>query len=335
MKFKWRIFFGLIILALLVYLLIRINFVEVWTLVVKANNWYFFLTFLCYLASFFIFDFKSAYFIKEIAPVSYFFNLKTTFAGFFVNMITPGSQLGGDPVRAYFIGKKYGKPKAKLLGIILADKTIHVVVSIFFIMASILFILAYIPVSFELKVIFETLFFSILLFLLFFGYVSFGKTGFNIEVFLKRFRWVFPKANSMRGRKTKLEKILIKHFGHFSKIFKTTLKDKELLIIGASWSTVYWLLHFLASYFLFLSFGQDVNFLLVIVVISMSNFLGTFSPIPGGIGLIEGAMILFYSLLGVNLSIAVAVSLLSRIVFYFFSLVIGSISLVHLEHSVK
>ena len=59
--------------------------------------------------------------------------------------------------------------------------------------------------------------------------------------------------------------------------------------------------------------------------------MGDFSPTPGGIGLVEGFMIFLYTAIGINLSVAIIVSLLSRMIGYFFSLVLGGISLVWLE----
>src|SRR3972149_7353891 len=326
MNTRWRITFGLITLILVLYLLGKINFTEVWNLIVQANNYYFFLAFLAYLTSFLVFDLRTTYSMKNIVKPSLFFNLKTTLAGFFINVITPGAQLGGDPVRAYFLGKKYGKPKTKIFGALLADRFFHVVASIFFILASLLFIITYVPVSFELKTIFQTALFFALLFLLAIGYLSFRKANFNIELFLEKFRWLFPKKGLKKGQKTKLEKILIKHFGHFARTFRTVVRDRKIIAVGILLSFIYWMLNFAASYFLFLSFGIQVSFLLVIVVISIGNLVGDFSPTPGGIGLIEGIMIVTYSLLGVSLSVAVAVSLLSRIIFYFFSILLGGLS---------
>ena len=111
------------------------------------------------------------------------------------------------------------------------------------------------------------------------------------------------------------------------------MRNRRLLFIGFSLSFVYWLLNFLVAYFIFLSFSVEISFLYVIVAMNIANFVGTFSPVPGGIGLIETASVVTYSLLGVPLSIAIAVSVLTRIIFYFFSLFLGGLSLIHLEHS--
>ncbi len=320
---------------ILIYLLRKIDFVEVWRLVVESNNTYFFLAFLSYGASFLVFNTRSMYSIRNIVKPTYWFLMKTTLAGFFVNTITPGAQLGGDPVRAYFLGAKYGKPKTKIFGALTADRFFHVIASLFFIIVSILFILTYVPVSSELKTVFQAVLFFIFLFLATLFYMSFRKTNFNIELFLERIKKLFFWRKIRKGKKSKLEKILIENFGHFAKTFRTIVRDKKIIFVGITFSLLYWILNFAVSYFLFLSFGVQISFLLVVAVFSLGNIVGDFSPSPGGIGLIEGIMIIAYSILGVNLTVAVAVSLLTRIIFYFFSIFLGGISLVNLENHVS
>ena len=74
-----------------------------------------------------------------------------------------------------------------------------------------------------------------------------------------------------------------------------------------------------------------MSFFLVIIVVSLGNLLGDLSPTPGGVGLVEGFMIFLYSVLGVDLPAAIIVSLLSRLIGYFHSLVLGGISIFYLE----
>jgi len=334
MRTRWRIFFGVITLVILIYFLRKIDFLKVWDLIIRANHLYFFLAFVAYGMSFLVFNIRSMYLLKKVVKPNFWFSLETTFAGFFINSITPGAQLGGDPLRAYFLGQKYKKRKTKIFGALLADRFFHVIASIFFIIAALLFILTYVPVSFELRTIFQTVLFFVLFFSLVIAYLSFRKSNFDIELFLARCRWLLPGDKPKNGHKTKLERILIRHFTHFARTFRTVIRDKKMIFVGITLSLIYWLLNFAASYLLFFSFGFDISFLIVIVVFSIGNLVGDFSPSPGGIGLIEGASIITYSILGIPLLIAIAVSLLTRIIFYIYSLLIGGLSLVHLEHTV-
>ena len=98
-------------------------------------------------------------------------------------------------------------------------------------------------------------------------------------------------------------------------------------------SFAYWILSYLSSYFLFLSLEVKVSFFLVIIVVSLGSLLREFSPSPGGAGFVEGLMIFLYAVLGVNLQAAIIVSVLSRLILYFHSLVLGGISILHIEKS--
>lgn len=331
MKTGWRIFFGVVILVLLVYLLRDINFGEVYTLFVQADNIFLLLAFLSFTASILVFNLKGIYSISTVVKTGYWFNLKTTLAGFFVNTITPGAQLGGDPVRAYFLGKRYRRSKTKIFGAILADRVVHALVSLFFIFASVFYVLKFIPVSFELRIIFQTILFSIVFIFVFIGLLNFNKTKKFILETVKKIKWLTP--NFKNKKKSRLSEILSKHLGNFTKTFTKTLRTPKVLFAAIILSFTYWILTYLVSYFLFLSFGIKISFFLVLVVVSLSSLVGDFSPSPGGAGLVEGFMVIAYSVLGINFAVAFAVSLLSRAIYYFYSIILGGLSLVHLESS--
>ena len=263
--------------------------------------------------------------LRDLTEHRFWFFLRITLAGSFINVITPGSQVGGEPIRAYFLAKKYNKPKSKVFGAVLADRIIHGAASLFFIIASLLFILTYIPVSEELKTIFQAILFFLLAFLGFILFLNLKKTKFNFTSFLKKIG-ILKKIKS-----NKKIRHLGEDVGNFAVYFKKTIFDKKTLWFGLLFSLVYWIFNYLASYFLFLSLGVGISFFLVVVVVSLGNLVGDFSPTPGGIGFVEGFMIFLYSIIGINLSAAIVVSLLSRFIGYFYSLVLGSMSLIWLE----
>lgn len=337
MKTKWRVFFGVVILLVLVWLLRKIDLKAVWFLVRQANPLYLGLAFFTLLLAFLVSSFRSVYALKNVvAEENYWFMLRTTFAGYFANTITPSTQIGGDIVRAHFIGDKYKKPKTKIYGVLLAERFYHAATSLFFIVASILFVLTYIPVSRELKTIFQAVLFFILVVIALIFFFKFKKMNFNPFSLLKKLRRLLPLKKKTKSEKNKqLDKILSEHFGNFSQMFKKTVRNKKFMLVAIITSLIYWLLIYTLYYLVFLSFGVKVSFFLVIVVTSLGELVGEISPSPGGIGLIEGTMTFVYSLLGIDFAAALTVSLVSRAIFYLFSVVIGGANLVHLEKTVK
>lgn len=330
MKKSYRFIFAIIFILLMIYLLVNIDFYEIYIIFKQANPLFFIPAFLAYSFSFLLFNLRTTYSLKWIVKPDYWFFLKVTLAGFFINTITPGAQIGGEPVRAYFLGKKYKKSKAKFLGGILGDRLLHASASIFFIIASISFVITFIPISRELRSIFVTILAFILFIILLLFFLKFKKTKFNPMIILKKVGWLNPFKNN-----SKFKREFSKNMGNFIKSFKRTITDRRIIFLGITLSLAYWILNYLVSYFLFLSLGVKVSFFLIIVVVSLGNLVGEFSPSPGGIGFIEAFMVFLYSIIGIDFASAVIVSLLSRIIFYFYSLFIGGISLIHLENSFR
>jgi len=325
MKTRWRIIFGVIILVALIYILGKINFSEAYQILQNTKPKFLVLAFVAYALGILVFSLRGMISIRKIIEPDFWFFLNTTLAGSFVNVVTPGAQVGGEPIRAYYLSKKYSKPKAKVFGAVLADRIIHGLVSLFFVIASLLFILTYIPVSREMKIIFQTILFFLLAFLALIFFLNMKRTKFNIGGFLK-------KIGILRAAKNNGKiKDIGKHLGNFTNSFKKTFFNKKTLFFGILFSFAVWMLDYLSAYFLFLSLEVRISLFLVIVVTSLGSLIGDLSPTPGGIGLVEGFMIFLYSLVGINLPTAIIVSVLSRLIGYFFSLVVGGISLLYLE----
>ena len=328
MKTKWRIFFGAAVVFLLIYAINKINFPEAYQIIKGINPKFFLFAFVSVSLSIMVFSLRGMISLRKIIPHhDFWFFLETTLAGFFVNSITPGLTASGEPIRAYFLGEKYNKPKTKVFGALLADRILVGAVSLFFVIASLLFILTYIPVSEELKTIFQAALFFIFLLLGIIFFLHARKTRFN-------FRDLLQKTRILKKIKNNKKMLYIgQTFGNLIRHFKKTITDKKTLFWGVLFSFAYWILSYLSSYFLFLSLEVKVSFFLVIIVVSLGSLLREFSPSPGGAGFVEGLMIFLYAVLGVNLQAAIIVSVLSRLILYFHSLVLGGISILHIEKS--
>ncbi|HEB46893.1 MAG TPA: flippase-like domain-containing protein [Candidatus Pacearchaeota archaeon] len=330
----WKVMSVLVVIALLYYIIRNINLMEIWVLVKQLNPLFLSLAILSYLAAFLVFNIRTIYAFSDIIKKpNFFFFLRVLFAGFFINIITPGMQIGGEPLRAHYIGKKYGKPTSKAFGIVLGDRFFHALVSIFFIFISVLFILTFISVSNELRVLFQAIFFFILGFFVLLALLNIKKTNsfitplFGKIVSLKFFKKNFTKK-FLSGKITK-------GMGSFKDSFKKTISTRRIIVSGISLSVVYWLLNYLVNYFLFLSLGSKVGLLTIIVAVSIGGIVSDFSPSPGGLGLVEGSIAFAYTLLGIDFQIALTVAILSRMILYFYSLLIGGLSLLSLNHSLR
>ena len=323
----------ILILALVVYLFRKMNIFEVYALFKRVDPLYFILAFLLYFISVLIFTLRNVYFLRQIVRPNFLFLLNTTFAGFFVNIITPGSQIGGEPVRAYFIGKRYNKSKSKILGALFADRVIHGCVSLFFGVFSVLFLIKFIDIPSEFKIVLQTFLFFVSLFIVLGIFLKIKKINFDLKVLFRKFR-LLRWMNPFRKNKKLLEKIL-KIMRHFTKSFAKTITHKKTLFAGITLSLIYWVIIYSIPYFLFLAFGISVSFFFIIIATSLGSIIGEFSPTPGGIGITEGFMIFLYSMMGVSLPLAITISLLTRFITYFYDLLVGGLNLIYLKDGSK
>ncbi|MEM3091847.1 MAG: flippase-like domain-containing protein [Candidatus Pacearchaeota archaeon] len=327
------LFFGLIILILVIWILKKIDFAQVYFLILQADIKYIILAFFFIFLNFFMRNVSSLYVTRKIVKPTFWFNFKTIFAGAFVNVITPGAQLGGMPIRAYFLGEKYKKSKTKILGAVFADVFINSLVSLFFIIVSFIYLLKFLSLEPELESILQTVFFSLLLLVIIIFLINLKKNKMDIKKIILK---IITQFNSnKKNKKSKIEKIWLDRLGNILNTFKKIFRDRKTVFMGIFISLISWFFYFMAFYLLFLSFNVKVRFFKVIAILSLADLLGEFSPSPGGVGLMEGFMILAYNSVGLDLYIATAVSLLGRIMFYFFSLFIGGLSLIHLKNSLK
>ncbi|MFO8008755.1 MAG: flippase-like domain-containing protein, partial [Candidatus Brocadiia bacterium] len=92
-------------------------------------------------------------------------------------------------------------------------------------------------------------------------------------------------------------------------------------------SAVSWLAVCLAHKLLFAGLGVEIAFSKVLVIVTISTFLGDISMAPGGAGFLEAAMIALCAAFGIEQQAAAAVTLMGRGIFYFFGLGLGGISL--------
>lgn len=334
MKKKFEILLIIMVTLLFLFILKDINFLEVYYLINNLNLFYFTLAFLSCLVTFLLWNIRWQNTLKELIDANYWYILIILFAGVFFNTITPGASTGGEPIRAYFLSKKYNKPKIKLFGSIAADKFFNLAVFLLFVVFSIVFIFIYVEIAPSLKIILEIILASIIIFSLVIIFFLWKKIKFKADWISEK----FYKLKSIKKHFKTLEEFknyVNKKIKNFLDVFNSIILNKKKFWFGIFISIIYWLFLYLSSYFLFVSLNSQINFLSVIIVVTLGYLIGDISPIPGGIGLTEGTMFLLYSAIGVPPPIAIVVSLLSRIIYYFFSLLIGGLSLIYLRFTLK
>ncbi len=251
--------------------------------------------------------------------------------GMFGNIITPGMRVGGEPIRAYYMGKVFGGPKSGHFGVLMADKFGNTAVYLLLLLIAVSFVVLYVPLALWLKIVLEAAVLVIV------GAVVSGVllrehigTQSRFMSWLLRSLYDQPVLRFMRERFRSYE-----HFEEYvidkidnvvSPVFRAVRSPvalaKLFIISGVSWVIFY-----LAYYVLFAALGADVSFFEVFLIVCISNFCGDISFAPGGAGFMEAAMIGMCAAFGVDEGVAAAATLISRGIFHLCALGIGGASL--------
>lgn len=330
MKRVWSAIFTLVIVGLVVFLLKDINFYEVYLLLTEANLVWFFLAVIATAATFLVWNIRSVYILKTYLKVDFWFYMKVLLAGSFFNTVTPGAGIGGEPFRAHFLSQKYKKPRSKILGYVLGDSFFRIAALSIFILFSVFFVLVYVKISNTLTYILEGILIFVLVAAAILLYLILKKSHFRVGALfgkLHRFRFFRDRFETADA----LVVYVNRKIRNLETVFRNVVKNKNNLIWGIVLSFLFWILNFLTAYFLFLSFGFKIDFLSVIIVFTLGNILGSISPVPGGVGVVEGSMVLLYSAMGIFRPLALLVSLFQRLIYYFFSLFVGGWCLISLR----
>lgn len=321
----------LIAIGVLLYILLKdINFIELYLILKYARPSYILLAFLAVALTYFVWALRWVYLSGSLFKKDYWFLMNMLLAGTFVNTITPGPAVGGEPVRAHFLSKRYKRSATSMLAIVLSDKFYQLIVLAALSIFAILFIFIYFNISNTLKYILEGV-----LVLVFFVvgmtiYVLLRKLNFNVGHLFKKLHF-FAFFKKKFKKEEEIEKFINEKMKIFLKIFRKSVKNKKVMAEAFFLAIVFWFFNFLATYFLFLAFDFKINFLFVVIVVPLGIVIGDLSFSPGGIGITEVTMALLFSAMGIFVPLALIVSFLSRIIYYFFSLVLGSYSLWHLK----
>lgn len=330
MKRVWSFVFMLVVIGLLILVLRDFDLYELYLLIAQTNGYWFSLAVLSMFVSYFVWNYRSYLLIGSFFKAEFWYFFKVLMAGAFFNTITPGAGVGGEPFRAYYLAKKYKKPQSKVLGYVLGDSFFRLVALLVFLVFSVLFVLFYVRISQTLTIIFESLLVAVVLGTVIFIYLLLKKSHFKIGVLFKKL-YHFPYFKNRFETADALVTYINSRMKRFSTTFTKVVSQKRNIVIGLVLSFIFWSLNIMCAYFLFLAFGNPANVISVVIVFVLGNFIGGFSPSPGGIGVTESSMVLLYSAVGVSTPLAVLVAVLHRFIYYFFNLVIGGWAFVSLR----
>ncbi len=239
--------------------------------------------------------------------------------GLAVNNLTPSARGGGEPIRGYMLSKYSRTSFEESFATVIADRGLDTFP--FMVLAVIAIVSAVLYLNLPNIVIYLLIIAVILLLLLFFAgiYMSFNRE-FGRKVSL----WLVSIVNRFsKKERSEIEKNALKAIHGFQNSIQTMVKDKNVLMYGLPISFLIWILEILRVYIVFSAFGVDVSFVIIAEVFIISSLLGLIPLLPGGLGAVDGIMILLFSAAGVPPSISAAATLVERLISFWMTSIIG------------
>lgn len=246
-----------------------------------------------------------------------------TIVGLAINDLTPSGRSGGEPVRAYLLSKTSSTEFKQTFATVMADKLCDT----FPFMALAIFAISYLMMYLHLSTaLFTLLLVALCIFvaaLIFIVFICINET-FGI----KTIQWVFRQLRKITSRDLdKYEDTATTSLIGFQRSLIYLMNDKRLLVIATIISFVVWFLELLRVYVVFMAFGVSVSLGMIASVFLVSTLIGVIPILPGGLGSIDGVMILLYSLAGISASVSTAATLVERMISLWMVIIIGVILL--------
>ena len=260
--------------------------------------------------------------VKELLPM--------VLVGLAVNNITPSGRGGGEPVRAYILARENDYPMEETFATVVADRALDTFPFILLAIFTIVGMTLYFNLDLWLLVLMVVAVIAIVAILAILIYMcinpGFGK---RVDGWIVGIVRRFYKKNS-----EELENRIHSAIDGFQNTMKLLISDKNILYYALPLSFLIWICEILRVYFVFLAFGARVDIIVITEVFIFASLAGMIPLLPGGLGAVDGIMILFYSAAGITASISAAATVIERLISFWMATILGLLILPYYGSSV-
>lgn len=239
--------------------------------------------------------------------------------GMAVNNLTPSARGGGEPVRAYILGKYSSTSIESALATVIADRGLDTFPFIVLAIITIVSMILYFDLSPIWIISLITAVIIIIIVFVLALYVSIDDgagekfTNWIINILKFFYKKGYKKWSS------KIKNAIME----FQDSMRLMLKNRQVFVYGIPLSFLLWFLEILRVYFIFCAFGANVTMIVIAEVFIAATLIGMIPLLPGGLGVIEGMMIILYSMAGISPSISAAVTVVERLISFWMTSILG------------
>jgi len=249
-----------------------------------------------------------------------------TWIGAFVDLLVPAESISGDATKAYVMTKGSGENAGKVVASVVGHRILSMIIPVGSLIFS--FVLLYIrkinvPVvvsGLTLLIIVGT---SISLFFIFLFILKEKLAQRLIDSLLRFLGFVTRGRLNIDGIKT----TAITALSAFHDSIVTFRKNPKSLVLPILFSLTGWFFSILLSYLVFVSLGQQVDLVIILIVHSISVTIQSIPlGIPAEVGVVDTAMTWLYGLLAVEFTVGAAATVLIQILRVWLRIVIGFVA---------
>ena len=252
--------------------------------------------------------------IKKLLPM--------VLVGLAVNNITPSGRGGGEPVRAYLLAKDNDEYHFEdTLATVVADRALDTFPFVVLAAVTIVSMTLFFKLDIWLLVVMVLAVIVIIAILIALIYMCINPGfGQRVDGWIIGLVRRFYKKNSEN-----LENQIHASIFGFQDTMKLLISNKKGLVYTLTLSFIIWFFEIFRVYLVFLAFGSNVSLIIIGEVFVVACLVGMIPLLPGGLGAVDGLMILFYSAAGVPASVSAAATVIERLISFWMATIIGMV----------
>jgi uncharacterized protein (TIRG00374 family) len=238
-------------------------------------------------------------------------------ATIFLNNITPGARVGGDPFgRLYMLHKLEGTSYSSAMASIIGERVLTPLIVVSFLMAGLLLHFGNGPTYLIVALV-------VIWALAAFAAVYVPRLFFKKRIAVRGISGITNRVLGWFGRRGSTQEIVEGIEAFYSSSYATIDKWKKLLLIGGL-TLLLGAIDVSLIYTVFLALGYHPQLSVLLIASSLPTIVGVIPFLPGGLVIVEGSLVSVFALLGVPLALALAATVIVRGISFVLSTVVGA-----------
>ena len=324
MKNKKLIIFLIFGLAIMAAMLYFIGIDQVIDALKYSNLWFVLLAVLLQIFTYFLYTWRWQIINKSAGMTLGIWKLlPMVLVSLAVNNITPSGRGGGEPVRAYLLAKEGHYKFEDTFATVIADRALDTFPFVILAILTIIAIIFSVSLPVYWIVILVVCVVGITAIVILLLYVCINE-AFGVRLT----EWILKITKRFyKNYNDALEKRIVEAVASFQSTMNALIRDKNIIYYALPLSFIIWVFEILRVYVVFLAFGAKVSPIIIGEVFILASLVGMVPLLPGGLGAIDGVMILFYSRSGITASLSAAATVVERSISFGMTTILGLIFL--------